>query len=99
MLDSVEARVPFVDSPEIFNFNKKLIYKKIFNKSQLRMISKSLIPKEIIERPKVGFPVDLSRALKIQKRDEKNFYDLWFLKNLEMLFGPKFDKRDYGINT
>ena len=99
MLNSVEARVPFVDSSEIFNFNKRLIYKKIFNKSQLRMISKSLIPTEIIERPKVGFPVDLSRTLKIQKKNKKNFYDVWIYKNLEILFGPKFDIRDYGINT
>jgi asparagine synthase (glutamine-hydrolysing) len=99
MLNSVEARVPFVDCPEIFNFNKKLIFKKIFNKFQLRQISKNIIPTEVIERPKVGFPVDLSRALKIKKKDKKYFYDLWFLKNLEILFGPKFDIRDYGINN
>jgi asparagine synthase (glutamine-hydrolysing) len=99
MLNSVEARVPFVDSPEVFNFNKKLIFKKMYDKFQLRLISKNFIPKDINERPKVGFPVDLSKILKIKKKQKNNFYDLWFQKNLEILFGSKFDIRDYKINS
>jgi asparagine synthase (glutamine-hydrolysing) len=99
MLNSVEARVPFVDSPEVFNFNKKLIFKKMYDKFQLRLISKNFIPKDINERPKVGFPVDLSKVLKIKKKQKNNFYDLWFQKNLEILFGSKFDIRDYKINS
>ena len=65
----------------------------------MRHISNGIIPNEIIKRKKLGFPVDLSKTLKIKKKEKMNVYDLWFEKNLEILFGPSFDKRDFGIKN
>lgn len=97
MLNSIEARVPFVDSPSVFYFNKNLIFNKVYDKSQLKAISNNLLPNEIIQRPKMGFPVDLSKALKVKRNNYQNFYNLWFAQNLKILFGRNFDTRDFGI--
>ena len=87
MLCSVEARVPFCDHRLVermagvpFEYRMK----GGIVKAPLKQIYKNLIPKEIINREKVGFPVVLSNIFNVEK--EKAF-DSWFdfnIKNLQL---------------
>ena len=84
MLASVEARVPFVDYRLIelvsgtsfkwkFKYGVKSPLKKIFNQ---------IVPKQIINRKKMGFPIDLKSIFKCKNI---NPYTFWFNYNLKLL--------------
>ena len=82
MLCSVEARVPFVDHRLIeymyrIDFNEKM--KDGVVKSILKEIYKNILPNDVIERKKVGFPVPLKNIFK----NESNDMDFWLKFNLD----------------
>tara|TARA_Y100000389_G_C17131665_1_gene350519 strand:- start:223 stop:510 length:288 start_codon:yes stop_codon:yes gene_type:complete len=88
MLCSVEARVPFVDHRLIeymyyINFDTKM--KNGIVKCLLKEIYKDILPNEVIERKKVGFPVPLKNIFKSKKND----MDFWLKFNLNNI--PNFD--------
>lgn len=85
MLCSVEARCPFLDYRLIermagVSYNYRTANDIV--KAPLKRIYKDIIPKEIIERKKVGFPVDL---VNIFKTDKKTSFDKWFDFNMKEL--------------
>lgn len=90
MMCSVEAREPFVDhrlvelmygvSPE-YRMDHGIV------KAPLKRIYGDLIPREIIERPKVGFPVPTDRIFAGKGRG----MDKWLHFNLETLCGAPWD--------
>lgn len=87
MLAEVEARVPFVDHRLVELMagvpfesrtsldNPKKLLKKLYQK---------ILPSDIINRKKVGFPVDLEAVLPKDTPGE-NGYDKWFNLNLKLL--------------
>lgn len=87
MLCSVEAREPFVDYRLIERmsgvpFNYRMQDKIV--KAPLKRIFNDIVPKEIIERKKVGFPVNLNDVLPTTIKG-KTPMDRWFNFNLEIL--------------
>ena len=87
MLCSVEAREPFVDYRLIermagvpFNYRMK----DGIVKAPLKRIFKDIIPKEIIERKKVGFPVKLEEVIPPFIKGDTPM-DRWFNFNLQVL--------------
>lgn len=87
MFNSVEARVPFVDYRLVermagVSFDYKM--KDGIVKHPLKNIFKGIIPKEIIDRKKVGFPVPLSQ-LGFGINSKKVPMDKWFSFNLSVL--------------
>jgi asparagine synthase (glutamine-hydrolysing) len=86
MVCSVEARVPFVDYRLVerlagVSFTYKMETGVI--KAPLKRIFKELVPKTIIEREKIGFPVPLKDiSFKIR---ESNPMDAWLKFNLKEL--------------
>jgi asparagine synthase (glutamine-hydrolysing) len=87
MLCSVEAREPFCDYRLVerlagVDFTYKL--KDGIVKDPLKRIFKTVIPKEIIERSKVGFPVDL-KSIFPNTEDNKTPMDRWLEFNLKIL--------------
>ena len=54
-------------------------------KAPLKRIFKKTIPEEIIDRKKVGFPVDLNKVLSSEKIEGKTSFDKWFNFNLATL--------------
>jgi asparagine synthase (glutamine-hydrolysing) len=89
MLCGVEARTPFVDYRLIERLaGVSLAWKMEGNvvKAPLKRIFSDLVPKEIIERPKVGFPVPLSE-LNLGEGLGMSPWDRWFSFNLSVLFG------------
>ncbi len=74
MLCSVEGRVPFLDHRIIDRLAGVSFSWKMGNtfKSSLKRSFSNLVPKDIIKREKMGFPVPIS-------------YDKWLEKNLELL--------------
>ena len=85
MINSVEARVPFCDHRIVeYVHNASFDWKMSKNiKQPLKRIFKNDLPKEIINRKKIGFPVDLSKIFKLKKK--QSFYDQWIEFNLENL--------------
>ncbi len=83
MLNSIEARVPFCDHRIVeYVHNSSFKWKMGENvKQPLKRIFADKIPKKIINRKKIGFPVDLGQIFKNSKK--KNFYDQWMEFNLE----------------
>ncbi len=83
MLNSVEARVPFVDHRLIEMMAGTPFEWRMGNsfKEPLKRIFKELIPDEIIERKKIGFPVPLSAIF--QKDHHATPMDAWLLFNLK----------------
>jgi asparagine synthase (glutamine-hydrolysing) len=84
MLCSVEARVPFVDHRLVermagVSFNYR-IHNNI-SKFPLKSIFSEYLPKEIIDRKKVGFPVPLANIFS----DKNEPMDQWLQFNLETL--------------
>ncbi len=85
MYNSVEARVPFCDHRLV-----EYMYKVPFNvkmqgdviKFPLKNLFKDLLPSEIIDRKKVGFPVPLNQIFYVE-----NGMDHWLGFNMEKLFG------------
>ncbi len=86
MLNSVEARVPFVDHRLVERLAGVPFEWKMGNsfKEPLKRLFKDLIPKEIIARKKVGFPVPLETIF-LSIPDGKKPYDAWFSFNLNLL--------------
>ena len=87
MLCSVEARVPFVDhrlvellagKPYSWRMGSKI-------KEPLKRIFSKKIPKQIINRKKVGFPVPLDSIFKVEKIKNTTPMDHWINFNLETL--------------
>lgn len=82
MMCSVEARCPFLDYRLIQRMAGVPFEYRMKNgivKEPLKRIFKDIIPKEIIERKKVGFPVDLSDVFKVDKDIQ---FDSWFDFNI-----------------
>lgn len=93
MAASVEARVPFVDHRLIekmagvsSDYRMKESGESIV-KAPLKRMFNELVPKSIIERKKVGFPVPLSEVFGFKVREGKTFMDEWLSYNLESLTG------------
>ena len=91
MLNSVEARVPFVDYRLIermagVSFDYKM--KDGLVKSPLKKIFYSTLPKMIIERKKIGFPVPLEK-INFGVKYNANGMDNWLAFNLDTIGVPK----------
>lgn len=89
---SLETRVPFLDHRVVDFSNRLPLSFKIRNgqgKWILREILNKYVPREIIERPKMGFAVPIDRFLKCSLRDwAENLLNETRLKN-EGFFHPK----------
>ena len=84
MLCSVEARVPFVDHRLVERMAGVSYDYRVQNqisKYPLKTIFHKYLPKEIINRKKVGFPVPLSNIFS----DKKPLMDQWLRFNLDTL--------------
>ncbi len=84
MLAGIEARSPFLDYRLIeamagVSFDQRTSYSN--PKMLLKKIAAKYLPKETIQRPKVGFPVDVN---KIIKGSNSSGYDKWLDLNLEI---------------
>ena len=87
MLCAVEARVPFVDHRLIERMAGVEFDHRIQNgivKAPLKRIFKELVPQEIIERPKVGFPVPLA-SIPFEVPPGRTAMDTWLRFNLTEL--------------
>lgn len=85
MLCSVEARVPFVDHRLVemmagtpFEWRMGASFKE-----PLKRLYKDLIPQEVIDRKKIGFPVPLERIFQEGLNEEITPMDAWLLFNLQ----------------
>lgn len=90
MLASVEARVPFVDHRVVERMAGVPVgYRMAENdvKIPLKRIYRDIVPKEIIERPKVGFPVPLKTIPFYDPALEGTVMDQWLKFNLRILSG------------
>lgn len=88
MLCSVEARVPFVDHRLIERMAGVSFEFRMQNgvvKSPLKQIFKDIIPKEIIARAKIGFPVPLDTIPFGRIAEGQNPMDRWLDFNLNVL--------------
>ncbi len=85
MLCSVEARVPFVDHRLVERLAGTPFEWKMGNsfKEPLKRIFKNLLPKAIIERKKIGFPVPLESIF--TNREQGTPMDAWLDFNLQAL--------------
>ncbi len=87
MLCSVEARVPFVDHRLVERMAGVSFDYRIQNgvvKAPLKQIFSELVPKEIVNRPKVGFPVTLA-SIPFESTTCSTEMDAWFEFNLTEL--------------
>lgn len=85
---SVEGRVPFVDYRLVermagVSFDYRC--KGGVSKAPLKRVFADLVPQEIADRPKVGFPVDLASVFDGYTRATEAPMDAWFRFNLEVL--------------
>jgi asparagine synthase (glutamine-hydrolysing) len=90
MLSSVEARVPFVDYRLVermagVSFNYRMANGAV--KAPLKRIFCNLVPKEILEREKVGFPVRVELLPLGDDVSGKTSMDKWLKFNLKELVG------------
>lgn len=88
MLCSVEARVPFVDHRLVERMaGVPFDYRAAdgISKAPLKRVFSDLVPREIIDRRKVGFPVDLASVFAGYGSDDGSPMDKWFAFNLEVL--------------
>lgn len=99
MLCGVEAREPFVDYRLIerlvgVSFDWKLSDGQI--KAPLKRVFADLVPKEIIDRPKIGFAVPLERIAfpHTQNQADMNPMDRWFAFNLSILANQELSLED-----
>lgn len=80
---SVEARVPFVDHrlvERMAGVSGEYKMGKGVVKAPLKRIYKDILPKDVINRKKIGFPVPLEKIFK-----QKSHYDTWLDFNLDIL--------------
>jgi asparagine synthase (glutamine-hydrolysing) len=105
MLCSVEARVPFVDHRLVERlFGTPFDWKMGQSfKEPLKRIFKSLIPQEIIDRKKIGFPVPLDFVFENSKVPGNTSMDKWLNYNLLTLdenyfkqYLDKFEMNEIG---
>ncbi len=85
---SVEGRVPFVDHRLVERMaGVAYDYRSAggVSKAPLKRVFADLVPQGIIDRPKVGFPVDLAAVFAGYERPEEPPMDTWFRFNLEVL--------------
>jgi asparagine synthase (glutamine-hydrolysing) len=85
---SVEARVPFVDYRLVermagVSFDYRM--QDGIVKTPLKRIFADVLPDSIIERKKVGFPVDLKEIFRDYGKEDDSPMDKWFKFNLEVL--------------
>lgn len=88
MLNSVEARSPFLDYrliERLAGVNSLYKMKDGVVKAPLKRIFKDIVPAEIVNRKKVGFPVQLEKVLSSEKIEGKTTFDKWFNFNLTTL--------------
>ena len=85
MLCSVEARVPFVDHRLVeFMAGRPFEYRMGNSfKEPLKRLFSDLIPKSVIDRPKMGFPVPLDSIF--ETKDMAAGWDEWLNFNLDIL--------------
>lgn len=85
MMASVEARVPFVDHRLIELVAGTSYEWKTGNsfKEPLKRIFGPIIPNQILDRDKVGFPVPL--GIIFENSNNHSLYDRWFDHNLQIL--------------
>lgn len=88
MLCSVEARVPFVDHRLVermagVSYDYRMSGGNV--KAPLKRVFADLVPAEIIQRRKVGFPVDLAAVFDAQGNAGASPVENWFTFNLEAL--------------
>lgn len=97
MLCSVEARVPFVDYHPLIErmagvpFSYRMKDGEV--KSPLKRVFRDLIPTEIINRKKVGFPVPL-KNIQFGSPEAKTPMDKWLEFNLSELCGSEITAAD-----
>jgi asparagine synthase (glutamine-hydrolysing) len=88
MLSSVEARVPFADHHPLIErmAGVSMEFRNAENvvKAPLKRVFKGILPPEIIERKKVGFPVPLE-AMSFNTRFSGKPMDCWLNFNLSIL--------------
>jgi len=84
MLCSVEARVPFVDHRLVEMMAGTPFEWRMGNsfKEPLKRLYRDLIPTEIIDRKKIGFPVPLENIFKESLKENVSSMDAWLLFNL-----------------
>ena len=86
MLAGVEARPVFTDY-RVVEYFAKLSFDvrtdKSYNKKLLKDLFKDILPKEIIHRKKIGFPVNVDTLLDAKYGETS--YDRWINYNLEFL--------------
>jgi len=104
MLCSVEARVPFVDHTLVERMaGVSADYRMAGGvvKAPLKRVFKSLIPRGIRERKKIGFPVPLEEIFFGRASDingpKGDALDRWLKFNLEHLTGETMSLSDLGI--
>ena len=87
MLCSVEARVPFVDHRLVEMMIGASFDWKMGNsfKEPLKRIYKHLIPEQIINRKKIGFPVPLENVFANQVTDHMTPMDAWLEYNINLI--------------
>lgn len=89
MMCSVEARSPFLDFRLVERLSGVSIAYKMENqvvKAPLKRVFRDLLPIEVVERKKIGFPVPLTDIFTGQKAHSVS-YDSWFDFNLAVLEG------------
>ncbi|WP_178023374.1 asparagine synthase (glutamine-hydrolyzing) [uncultured Paenibacillus sp.] len=87
MLNSVEARSPFLDYrlvERLSGVSYEYKTKDGIVKAPLKRVFKDIIPIEIIERKKVGFPVPLEQIFD-ETFEGDSYFDKWFNFNLKIL--------------
>lgn len=90
MLASVEARVPFVDHRLVelmAGVSADYRMQSGIVKAPLKRMFSNLVPQEIIERKKIGFPVPLNEIFGFKNVEGETFMDAWLSYNLSMLSG------------
>lgn len=87
MLCSVEARVPFVDHRLVEMMIGASYDWKMGNsfKEPLKRLYKNILPKSIIERKKIGFPVPLENIFSEKVCHETTSMDAWLEYNINLL--------------
>ena len=94
---SVEARVPFVDHRLIERMAGVTINYRMENgevKAPLKRIFHKLLPKQIVDREKIGFPVPLDMIDFGDSVEGSSSMDRWLEFNLNVLTGGSWSKQD-----
>ncbi|MDB2564401.1 asparagine synthase (glutamine-hydrolyzing) [Amylibacter sp.] len=98
MLSSVEARVPFVDYHPLVERMAGVAFEyrieKGMVKAPLKNVFKKILPKPIIDRKKVGFPVPLQNIFTANEMT-KSPMDQWLEFNLSELCGSPITELEF----